>query len=84
MTFASHNPKAAPTPGPQSQQRAEAVKLEETSQSFASLRPIQTHQCYFPTVLTRCPLFSTPNTVLSLVISHENDLKEPLELTLFK
>ena len=68
MTFASHNPKAAPIPGPQSQQRAEAVKLGEPSQSFASLPPIQTHQCYFPAVWHAVPS-SLPLTLFYLLSS---------------
>lgn len=80
-------PKLLPLQRPQSQQRAPAAEPMETSQIFASLPPIQTHQCYFPDSLVSCPLLFIPNAaglVLSLVISHRNDLEEPRELSLFK
>ena len=63
--FASHKPKAAPTPGPQSQQRAAAVRPGETSQIFASLPPIQTHQRCFPTASRAVPS-SLPLTLFCL------------------
>ena len=83
MMFAPHKPKAAPTPGTQSQQRAAAVRPGETSQ-ICFFTSNTDPPALLPDSLACCPLFSTPNTVLSLVLSHENDLKEPLELTLFK